>query len=69
MAKKLDAFDYETILLALEKYYYEVEDTRPGFTATLEHLDDLGKEIQARAVKARKGWGVQIKTKWDSAWI
>lgn len=68
MAKKLDAFELETILLSLEKYYYEVQDTRPELTATLEHIDELGKEFHERAVKARKGWGVSVNTRWDSAW-
>lgn len=65
MTKKLGQFDCETILIALEKYYNEIESTHPNLVATLEHIDDLGREFYDRADKSSKGWGVNIRTRWE----
>lgn len=65
MAKKLTQFDCETIVIALEKYYNEVELEHPNLTATLEHIDELGKEFADRADKISKGWGLNIRSRWE----
>ena len=64
MAKKLTQLDCETILIALGKYYAEIEETHPNLSATLEHIDELGKEFFERAEKASKGWGVSYGSRW-----
>lgn len=66
MAKKLDQFALETIVIALEKYYNEVENEHPNLTATLEHIDELGKEFATRADKISKGWGLNIRSRWEN---
>lgn len=65
MAKKLSQLECETILIALEKYYNEVELEHPNLTATLEHIDELGKEFATRANKISKGWGLNIRSRWE----
>jgi len=65
MSKKLTQFELETIVIALEKYYFEVENEHPNLTATLEHIEELGREFVNRADKISKGWGLNIRSRWE----
>lgn len=65
MSKKLTQFELETIVIALEKYYEEVENEHPNLTATLEHIEELGREFVNRADKISKGWGLNIRSRWE----
>lgn len=72
MAKRLDAYDLETIVTALEQHYNITKDTltrQDGtilFPQVLEAIDELGKEFYERASKAQKGWGLSIVSRWDN---
>lgn len=72
MAKKLTAYDLETIVTALEEHYYKTQQTLTNedgsirFPQVLDAIDELGKEFYERALKANKGWGLSIFTKWDN---
>lgn len=75
MAKRLDAYDLETIVTALEQHYNITKETltQPDgtiiFPQVLNAIDELGKEFHERASKANKGWGLSIISRWDNTRI